>query len=68
MDGKEEIREMIMDSYKQGGIDICDSIIEVLETVIDAGADEFLTLPTMVNIIKESKKTVCEAKESTCKI
>jgi len=53
----EKILNMVLDNYKKGGVDVCDSLTDAVQTMIDMGITGPLSLQEVVDIISSVKNT-----------
>ncbi len=57
---REEMIKMVKDSYKRGGVDVCDALIRALEVMSPKEKTFEFTLPEFVELVKTLKKRVEE--------
>ena len=55
MTAKEEILKLAADSYRQGGIDLIESMKEAINEMIKMGVDTKLTLAEVIDLVDTIK-------------
>ena len=62
MNMHEEMLKLVADSYRQGGIDVCDAMIDAVNTLIGLHGDlGSITSSEVIGIVNEMKKVHMES-------
>ncbi len=57
---RSEIAKLIKDSYKRGGVDVCDALIAALNALTATGIQIEMPLSDFVEVVEKLKKRVEE--------